>query len=219
MLERVPEHGVMESAEEARAYASMDNEESNASFFGALCEHGCDLGEVLDLGTGPADIPVLLVKANPDVLVTGVDLSNEMLKIARLRIAKQGLSRRIRFMLADAEELAFADHQFDAVYAKAVLHHVSDPVRFLREIRRLKKPGGAMVIRDLFRPDSLARCDELVALHAAQATEIQRKLFYDSLRAAYSIGEVREFLDTAGLGEAQIAKTSDRHMTIWIDRS
>ena len=57
----------------------------------------------------------------------------------------------------------------------------------------------------------------IVDTYAASETEYARKLFYDSLLAAYTMDEVRALLDMAGVSSAQVAATSDRHLTVWID--
>lgn len=217
MLERIPEVECMGTAIEAREYAEMDHSEANASFVDALLEHGCDRGELLDLGTGPADIPLLLVERAEAAQVTAIDLSAEMLKIARLKVANAGRSLRIRLMNADAKGLPFADRHFDGVFSNTILHHVADPVAFLGDARRVLRPSGALVIRDLVRPESEEDLARLVETYAKGATDYARGLFRDSLHAAYTVDEVRAFLDQSGLADAQVAMTSDRHFTIWID--
>ncbi len=208
----------MGSTEEAREYAAMDHTEANESFVQALLQHGCDRGDLLDIGTGPGDIPLLLVQKTKDAEVTAIDLSDEMLKIARLKVAHAGHSLRIRLMHADAKGLPFADRHFDGVFSNTILHHVSDPVAYFRDARRVLRDGGALVIRDLVRPAKEAEVDALVDRYAASATAYARGLFRASLIAAYTIDEVRDFMAQSGLADASVEMTSDRHMTIWIDR-
>lgn len=208
----------MGSTEEAREYAAMDHTEANESFVQALLQHGCDRGDLLDIGTGPGDIPLLLVQKTKDAEVTAIDLSDEMLKIARLKVAHAGHSLRIRLMHADAKGLPFADRHFDGVFSNTILHHVSDPVAYFRDARRVLRDGGALVIRDLVRPANEAEVDALVDRYAALASAYARGLFRASLIAAYTIDEVRDFMAQSGLADASVEMTSDRHMTIWIDR-
>ncbi|MCB9891904.1 MAG: class I SAM-dependent methyltransferase [Planctomycetes bacterium] len=217
-MKRVPEVECMGTPEEAREYAAMDHKDANESFVAALLEHGCDRGEILDIGTGPADIPLLLVEKAKGANVTAIDLSDEMLKIARLKVAHAGHSLRIRLMHADAKGLPFADRHFDGVFSNTILHHVEDPIAYFKDARRVLRGGGSLVIRDLVRPDDDASVEKLVDRYAKGATEYARGLFRDSLKAAYTLDEVRDFLDRSGLDDASLAMTSDRHMTIWIDR-
>lgn len=215
-MERVPEVECMGTVEEAEQYAHMDHEAANESFVDFLLEVGCSRGDLLDLGTGPGDIPLLLASKSAEANITATDLSEEMLRIARLKVAHAGKSQRIRLMTADAKQLPFADRHFDGVFSNTILHHVSDPSAFFREAGRVLEPTGALVIRDLARPASVEEVDKLVDRYAADANDYQKKLFYDSLRASYTVDEVRAFLDAAGLERAQVEMTSDRHLTAWI---
>ncbi len=217
-MERIPEIECMDDPEEAREYAAMDHSEANAAFVEALLAFQMGKGDLLDLGTGPGDIPILLVERCPEVQVRAIDLSEEMLKIARLQVAKAGLSRRIDFQLVDAKSLPFGDAFFDGVFSNTILHHVSDPVTFLREAYRVLKPKGRLLIRDLFRPKDEKTLKKLVDLHAKTANERQRKLFRDSLCAAYSPEELLLLCEEAGLPRPEMSEDTDRHMTLRLCR-
>jgi len=217
-MQRVPETECMDTPDEAREYAAMDHGDANQAFVDALLAHGLVHGELLDLGTGPGDIPLLIVD-KADVQITAIDMSTEMLKIARLKVAQAGRSNAIRLMVADAKDLPFGDDCFDGVFSNTILHHVSDPHAFFREARRVLRPGGGLVIRDLFRPDTIEAAEALVALHAAEGTPEQQRLLLDSLKASYTVPEIRAMLDECGLGDARVEQTSDRHLTIWLRAS
>ena len=85
-----------------------------------------------------------------DCHVTAVDLSASMLDRARRRIERERLTH-IRLVEADAAALMFADNSFDSVCAPYVMSVVPDPVRVAREMRRVCKPGGRIVILNHFR--------------------------------------------------------------------
>ena len=76
------------------------------------------------------------------------------------------------------------------------------------------RPGGALLIRDLFRPATAKRVEELVSRHAADATPAQRALFRDSLHAALTPEELRRAADAAGLEQAQLVIDTDRHVSL-----
>ncbi len=217
MLDRIPEHECMDTPEEAREYAAMDHAEVNLAFVEALEKHGCVRGELLDLGTGPGHIPLILAERHERLSVTGIDLSKEMLKIARLKVAQAGYSRRIRLLEADAKKTAFGQNTFDVVFSNTILHHVSDPVAFLSEARRVLRPKGALLIRDLMRPETQEDLERIVTTYAGDASDRQRELFRESLYAAYTVDEVREFCNQAGLEDVTIEVTSDRHLTVWLE--
>ena len=82
--------------------------------------------------------------------VTGVDLSSSMLEKARERVAREG-HRNVRLLEMDAQNLTFVDDSFDIVYAPYLVSVVPDPVRVAREMRRVCKPGGKIIILNHFR--------------------------------------------------------------------
>lgn len=82
--------------------------------------------------------------------VTGIDLSTSMLDKARERVARQEL-RNIRLLEMDAGNLTFADNSFDIVYAPYLVSVVPDPVQVVKEMRRVCRPGGRIIILNHFR--------------------------------------------------------------------
>jgi phosphatidylethanolamine/phosphatidyl-N-methylethanolamine N-methyltransferase len=82
--------------------------------------------------------------------ITGIDLSTSMLDKARERVAREGL-RNVRLLEMDAAKTTFADDTFDIVYAPYLISVVPDPVTVAREMRRVCKPGGKIVILNHFR--------------------------------------------------------------------
>src|SRR5437879_7087101 len=85
-----------------------------------------------------------------DCSVTGIDLSSSMLEKARERVARKGV-RNVRLLQMDAANLKFADDTFDIVYAPYVISVVPDPVAVAREMCRVCRPGGRIVILNHFR--------------------------------------------------------------------
>jgi len=81
--------------------------------------------------------------------VTGIDMSAPMLQKARERIERERL--RLRLLKMDAAHLTFVDDSFDIVYAPYTISVVPDPVQVAREMKRVCKPGGAIVILNHFR--------------------------------------------------------------------
>jgi phosphatidylethanolamine/phosphatidyl-N-methylethanolamine N-methyltransferase len=105
---------------------------------------------VLEVGVGTG-INVALYPR--ECAVTGIDLSSSMLEKARERIARKGV-RNVRVMEMDAAKMTFADDSFDIVYAPYVISVVPDPVSVAREMRRVCRPGGRIVILNHFRSKS-----------------------------------------------------------------
>jgi phosphatidylethanolamine/phosphatidyl-N-methylethanolamine N-methyltransferase len=101
---------------------------------------------VLEVGVGTGINAALYPR---DSWVTGIDLSGSMLEKARDRIARKGL-RNVRLIQMDAANLKFADDTFDVVYAPYVISVVPDPVAVTREMRRVCRRGGRIVILNHF---------------------------------------------------------------------
>ncbi len=102
---------------------------------------------VLDIGCGPATITADLAARVAPGPVTAVDQSADVLDVARAEIRQRDLSN-VAFATADVHALDFNDGTFDVVHAHQVLQHVADPVRALREMRRVCAPGGIVAARD-----------------------------------------------------------------------
>lgn len=102
---------------------------------------------VLDIGCGPGTITAdLAVRVAPGT-VLAVDRSADVLDVARAESRRRNLSN-VTFATADVHQLDFPDDAFDVVHAHQVLQHVPDPVRALREMRRVCRPGGIVAARD-----------------------------------------------------------------------
>ncbi|MEU1328807.1 methyltransferase domain-containing protein [Streptomyces sp. NPDC005865] len=102
---------------------------------------------VLDIGCGPGTITADLAELVPEGRVTGVDRAPGILDTARATAAERGLDN-VEFAVADVHDLDYPDDTFCVVHAHQVLQHVGDPVRALREMRRVCKPGGIVAVRD-----------------------------------------------------------------------
>jgi phosphatidylethanolamine/phosphatidyl-N-methylethanolamine N-methyltransferase len=105
---------------------------------------------VLEVGVGTGINASLYPK---DCSVTGIDLSSSMLEKARDRVARKSV-RNVRLLQMDAANLKFADDTFDIVYAPYVISVVPDPVGVTREMRRVCRSGGRIVILNHFRSDN-----------------------------------------------------------------
>ena len=213
-MKRTPEPEIMASAAEADLYDAMDHSEANEAFLLRLFEIGAG-GRMLDLGTGPGHIPLTAVVMDRDCRVVATDLSKAMLAIAEEHRAISNHGDRVEFRLADVTDLSDElDDSFDTVWSNSVLHHVSDPIAFLKEARRLCKPGGALMIRDLLRPESEQAAMDLVVKHAADEPKKARNLFYASLLAAYTTEELTDFAEQAGWENYAVRKEGDRHLAL-----
>lgn len=217
VIPRVLEPESMDSDEEAREYDRMDHQVVNAQFVQDLIAAGLETGDVLDVGTGTALIPIELCRQHPSCRVVAADSSPAMLACARQRIADADLAARIELAQVDGKSMPFDDQQFDAVISNSIVHHIPEPLDVLQEMVRVARPGAVLFVRDLLRPASEETLQELVQRHAGQESEQAQKLFADSLRAALTVEEMRGLVAELGYDPEQVQVTSDRHWT-WSTR-
>src|SRR5215207_553039 len=99
-----------------------------------------------------------------DCSVVGIDLSSSMLDKARERVWRKGL-RNVRLQEMDATHMTFADESFDIVYAPYLISVVPDPVGVAREMHRVCRPGGRIIILNHFRSPNrlLSRIERLIS--------------------------------------------------------
>ena len=101
------------------------------------------LRQVLDVATGTAGVAMDLA-ARTSAEVTGVDLTEQMLRVGRERVVSRRLEGRVRLVCGRAEELPFPDASFDALTFTYLLRYVADPGATVRELARVVRPGGVV---------------------------------------------------------------------------
>ncbi len=213
MLPRVLETEVMDTPQEAADYDAMDHADVNRRFVADLLKVGLPEGEILDLGTGTARIPIELCRQSPSARVVAVDMAAHMLHVARRNVAEAGLSERIRLEQVDGKRLPYPDGRFAVVISNSIMHHIPEPSDVLAEAWRVTAPGGLLFFRDLLRPDDEATLAGLIETYAGNENAHQRQMFADSLRAALSLEEMRQLAGDLGQSATTVQATSDRHWT------
>jgi ubiquinone/menaquinone biosynthesis methyltransferase len=121
---------------------------------------GAKPGPTLDLCAGTMDLSVLLDKTRPHDRLIAADFSREMLEKGKHKVP------RAEVLVADAQSLPFEDGEMAAVVCGFGVRNVADPLRALREVRRVLAPGGVFVTLEFFRPESAAAR----SLHGAYAS-------------------------------------------------
>jgi len=107
---------------------------------------------VLDVATGTADLALKAERMLHPREVVGVDLSTQMLNRGRTKLANRGLTKRIRLLEENAEALPFDDATFDAALVGFGVRNFEDLEAGLREIRRVLRPGGRLVVLEFSQP-------------------------------------------------------------------
>jgi cyclopropane fatty-acyl-phospholipid synthase-like methyltransferase len=214
MMNRVLEPELMDDQEQALAYAKADFEEENQGFVDRFLEFYPEFtsGHVLDLGCGPADIPIRLARALPDCRMTGVDGSAPMIALGAEAIRAAGLANRITLQCERFQETVL-EERADAVISNSLLHHVPNALQFWYAVKKLAQPGAVVMVMDLLRPESPEAAKAIVEKYAADEPAILRRDFYNSLLASYTEDEVASQLTEMNLSRLLIDVLDDRH---WI---
>jgi ubiquinone/menaquinone biosynthesis C-methylase UbiE len=211
-MRRILEPEVMDTQRDAEEYDGMDFSESDTRFaedaIALLHGHG---GLVLDLGTGTAKIPMLMLERRGDLEILAVDLAKEMLRVAARRVADAGFADRCKLACMDVKALRVPAAKYDLVVCNSTVHHIPEPLAIFQEIARVVKPTGAILIRDLIRPPSMDEAWAIVKRIAAGEHMRQQQLFFDSLCAAHTLEEVEGLLKASNLERMKVARCSERH--------
>jgi ubiquinone/menaquinone biosynthesis C-methylase UbiE len=215
-LPRTPEPKTLSPYDEALEYESMNHTTVNRQFVDDLAAGGKSVGpQVIDLGCGPAAIPIELCLRFDSIQVLAIDSEVEMLEIAKREIDIAGLLDQITLHHANACEMEeYEDGMADTVISNSMLHHLDEPQLGLRTAVRLTREGGRLFVRDLARPSSLEETESLVSEYSGDENEIAQQLFRQSLLAALTLDEIREMAGGFGISAADVQMTSDRHWTI-----
>lgn len=111
--------------------------------------------QILDIACGTGDYSIAIARrAHPDTVVTGVDLTEAMLQVMRSKVEKAGLAGRIVAEQGNAEAMRFADNRFDRTTIAFGIRNFEHREQALREILRVLKPGGRLVILELSVPSN-----------------------------------------------------------------
>lgn len=213
-MKRILEPEVMDTVEAAEAYDAMEHGEVDEAFVNRVIELGASNGHFLDVGTGPAQIPILFAKRCPNVKITAIDLSKEMLKIAEQHVRNSALTNQIKLEHIEAKELPYPDNCFDGLISNSIVHHIHDALTALKEMGRVVKPNGVILIRDLIRPETLTEVQNFMDIYASDDTPYQQKLYYDSFLAAFTIAEVKDMIKLTDMPSAVVVQSTDRHWSI-----
>jgi arsenite methyltransferase len=172
---------------------------------GAPVQHlGLQPGEtVLDLGSGGGiDVFLAAKSVGPEGHVIGVDMTPAMLERARTNARKGGYTN-VEFREGRLERMPVEDGTIDAVTSNCVINLVPDKAVVFREIARVLKPGGRMVISDIVLDGRLPAAieNDVLAYVGCIAGAAPRELYFGQLQAA-------------GLGEVEVLKDVDS-LSLW----
>jgi len=214
-MSRELEPEVMEGDIEASAYDELDRLWGDVLFQGfaeSALGLGVEEGRVLDVGTGSGRVALRLARLNPAFSIEGIDLSHAMLNLARKNAASEGVSN-VHFTFGDAKHLPYQSGAFDLVICHQFLHQLADPVVALREIMRVAKADGAILVRDIRRlPKPFMTL--ALPLWCLRYSPKLREQTYASFHAALTRREFHQLVAKAGLERATFRTHLLTHQTV-----
>jgi len=215
MMNRILEPELMDDPKQAEVYARADFAEENQGFVDRFKEYFPEFsqGRVLDLGCGPADIPIRFAKLYPACQIIGVDASAPMIQLGEQAVKQVDLSDRITLCCERLDAVAGANIA-DAAISNSLLHHLPNPLQFWQKLRQLVKPGSPVLVMDLLRPESPEEAQAIVDQYAANEPDILRRDFYNSLLAAFTEDEIGSQLARMNLTRLLIDIPDDRHWVV-----
>jgi 2-polyprenyl-3-methyl-5-hydroxy-6-metoxy-1,4-benzoquinol methylase len=215
-MKRVPEKEVMDDDDNVVAYAHADRifEEFFQDFVGeVIARYGPYCSRIIDLGCGTARIPIILAQRVASANIVGLDASATMLRVAEQEIGACRLGTRISLAQRRLPDIAGLEGRFDLILSDGMLHHLEDPRQLWTCVGALADRDCAVYIKDLVRPASERAARDIVERVAPGELPCFKRDFLNSLLAAYTVEEVEQQVEEAGLC-LDVRIVSERHMVI-----
>lgn len=171
----------------------------------AIIKSGIDSGLALEIGPGPGYLGLEWLKKTNGTQLKGMEISPDMINIAKRNAKEYGLEDRIDYVNGDAQKIPFDDNMFDAVFTNGSLHEWSEPLRIFSEIKRVLKTDGRFFVSDL-RRDMNVLMKSLMWL-MTNPKEIRPGLI-TSINASYTVAEITDILKQSGLVNFEIRQNA-----------
>lgn len=172
-------------------------------------------GSVLEIAPGPGYFCIELAKLGP-YAIRGVDLSEAMVKIARAKAEEAGV--QVDFEQGNAANLPYPREAFDFLVCRAAFKNFAQPVRALREMCRVLKPGGRGLIIDLRRNAGIAEVNEHVdtmGLSAVNRVITKLTFRWMLLKSAYAREHFEQMLAKTAFGQFEVIE-SGIGLEVWM---
>jgi ubiquinone/menaquinone biosynthesis C-methylase UbiE len=220
-LPRVPEPEEMDSSDEVEVYNSAAAEAHLERIDESFVQHVVHLlpraehlsGRALDIGCGPAQIPIKLLQRLHGARMVVLDGSPNMIRVAKENARRAGVADRMRFVLGDGKSLPFANSSFSMITCNSMLHHVREPLSLLKEMRRVAASDATILLRDLRRPMFPLLWPHMW-WHGRKYRGLMRQLFRASVRASYTADELGRMLRDAPIPRARVFRYKRAHIGI-----
>lgn len=162
---------------------------------------------LLDVGCGGGQSAIRLKERYPHLQLAGIDLSPGQIYRARKRAQQQGVD--IRFEVADAESLPYADESFDVVYSFGSAKHWPNPLKGFGECWRVLKPGGELLVADAASDATQEQVENFFAIARFPAflqKPVSRVLLRRMFRPALSIAAYQQIASQLQMPEGTVSQ-------------
>jgi ubiquinone/menaquinone biosynthesis C-methylase UbiE len=161
-----------------------------------ILKEGISSGLALEIGPGPGYLGLEWLKKTKGTRLKGLEISEDMIALARKNATEYGLSDRVEYYQGDAQKMPFEDGHFDAVFTNGSMHEWSHPENIFNEIARVIKPGGRYIVSDL-RRDMIAPIQWFLWLTVKPKG--MRPGLITSINASYILPEIETMLPKTNL--------------------
>ncbi len=172
---------------------------------GDLLLNGIVSGLALEAGSGPGYLGLEWLLRTRDTSLVGLDISPDMVALAKDHTRELGLTDRATHILGSAEAIPFEDNALDAVFTSRSLHEWLNPCSIFTELWRVLKPGGRLYVSDLRRDLSPTARN---FLEKWVKSEVILASLRASIGAAYTVSEVMALLNMTELAGCEVTETS-----------
>lgn len=219
-MDRITETELMQGEEQVKAYAFADFSIPHNLFIKTFQQKFTDIPSsfndvILDLGCGPCDITRRVATAYPDSTFHAIDGSANMLKHGAELNEQANLTHRIKLIDACLPKVELPQQYYHAIISNSLLHHLHDPFVLWDTIQQHAKPFAHVFVMDLIRPVDEQTVKFLSNEYIKNEPAILKQDFENSLRAAFTVKEVRQQLDELGLANLKAEEIGELHMIIY----
>lgn len=187
-MKRVVEPELMIDPLQVQSYYKNDRDQIKHLFKLAYMSVKKQVPETMvDLGCGPGDLTEEMAMIHPSTKIVGIDNSAEMLSLTSNH-------DNITF---EQRSITDITQRYDRVISSLTLHHFHDPLEFWKSIKRIS-PTDVFIL-DFIRPDTEEELQEIVKFKEPYLDDIFRLDFENSLRACFTVEEIKSQLDACGL--------------------
>ena len=174
-------------------------------------------GDMLEVAPGPGFLSIEMAKGGK-FRVTGLDISKTFVELARKNAAEAGI--KVDFREGNASAIPFADNSFDLLVCRAAFKNFSEPVKALREMNRVLRPGGTGVVIDLRRDtpmSDIAKYADGLDISAINQWLIKQSFRFMLLKRAYTGKQFDEMVKQVPFGKVEV-RDAPLGVAIWFSK-